>query len=128
MAKIPDERTRNALLKAQKSEITEHFVYAKLAGSMKDYHNKKVLKSISDGELRHYNLWKKYTQKDVKPDMIKLWKYFLISKIFGITFGAKLMENGERKAQAAYEKISRHVPEAKKILKDEEGHKNSLSG
>jgi len=43
---------------AQKSEITEHFVYHKLSQSSKDPHNKSVLKQISDDELKHYHfLW-----------------------------------------------------------------------
>jgi hypothetical protein len=66
--------------------------------------NKEVLKQISSDELKRYNFWKEFTHKDVKPDNLKIWKYFLTSKIFGITFGIKLMEKGEEKAQATYEK------------------------
>ncbi|MFZ3076960.1 MAG: VIT1/CCC1 family protein [Candidatus Aenigmatarchaeota archaeon] len=127
MAKVPDGRTMRMLLKAQKNEITEHLIYAKLAGSVKDAKNIKILKNISDDELRHYNLWKKYTNRDAKPDILKVWKYFLISIIFGITFGIKLMENGERRAQKSYEKLS-GVPEAKRILKDEDRHEKLLIG
>jgi len=113
-----DEKFEKIILNAQRNEITEHFIYERLAQSIKDLQNKKVLKRISSDELKHYNFWKEFTHKDVKPDNLKIWKYFLISKIFGITFGIKLMEKGEDKAQATYEKISEFVPDAEAIVKD----------
>jgi VIT1/CCC1 family predicted Fe2+/Mn2+ transporter len=54
--------------------------------------------------------------------------YFLIAKIFGITFGIKLMEKGEEKAQTTYEKISEVVPSAKEIVEDEDKHEAELIG
>jgi vacuolar iron transporter family protein len=122
------EKTRKMLSKAQKSEITEHVIYAKLSQSVKDAHNKSILKGISNDELRHYKLWKKYTRKEEKPGMLKVWKYFLISMIFGITFGIKLMEGGEKNAQKGYRKISKSVPAAKSILNDEDRHEKLLIG
>ncbi len=128
MAKVMDERTRKTLLKAQKSETTEHLIYAKLSQSVKDAKNRKILKGISNDEMRHYNLWKKYTKKDVKPSMLNVWKYFLISMIFGITFGIKLMEGGEKNAQRGYREISKSIPAAKSILNDEDRHEKLLIG
>ena len=125
-AKVLDEETKNTILTAQRNEITEHFIYNKLSRSIKDSHNKTVLKRISGDELKHYNFWKKYTQEDVKPDKLKIWKYFLISRIFGITFGIKLMERGEEQAQVTYNKISKSVPTAKSIVKDEDEHEKQL--
>ena len=116
----------NAILTAQKSEITEHFVYQKLSQSAMDPHNKSVLKQISDDELKHYDFWKKYTRQDAKPNKLSIWKYYLISRIFGITFGIKLMEKVEGKAQAIYEEISKYVPAAIDIEKDEKEHERKL--
>jgi VIT1/CCC1 family predicted Fe2+/Mn2+ transporter len=93
---------------------------------MKDSQNRKILQRISDDELKHYNFWKQYTNKDTKQDKLKVWLYFLIAKIFGITFGIKLMERGEEKAQTTYEKISEVVPSAKEIVEDEDKHENEL--
>lgn len=114
------------LLAAQKNEITEHYVYEKLAQSIRDPGNKEVLRRISRDEFRHYEFWRKYTQRDVKPDRLAILKYFLISKVFGITFGIKLMEKGEEKAQATYEKISEYVPESSSIIEDENSHEREL--
>jgi len=124
--KMVDTETRNRILTAQRSEITEHFIYEKLSESMRDSHNKDILKRISNDELKHYDFWRQYTQKDVKPDKLKIWKYLLISRVFGITFGIKLMERGEEQAQVTYEEISKSIPAAKSIVLDEEEHEREL--
>jgi len=127
-AKMLDENLRKAVLTAQRSEITEHFIYEKLSQSTKDPHNKEILKRISSDELTHYNFWKKYTNEDLKPNKLKIWAYYLTSRIFGITFGIKLMERGEGQAQKTYENISRSVPAAKSVIEDEEKHERQLIG
>ncbi|MFH0861046.1 MAG: VIT1/CCC1 transporter family protein [Candidatus Altiarchaeota archaeon] len=120
------EQTRNTIRGFQRNEITEYHIYRRLADSIKDAHNREVLKSISDDELRHYGIWKKYTGADVKPNRFQILKYYLISRILGLTFGVKLMEKGEEQAQAVYDKISAEVPEAKTIKTDEDKHEHEL--
>ncbi|KPJ62753.1 MAG: hypothetical protein AMS15_02870 [Planctomycetes bacterium DG_23] len=121
-----DDKTQKALLTSQRNEITEHFIYLKLSQFTKDAHNKEVLKRIANEELDHYHFWKKYTDEEVKPNTFTIWQYFLISKILGLTFGLKLMERGEEKAQVTYDKISGSIPEAADIVEDEDGHENEL--
>jgi VIT1/CCC1 family predicted Fe2+/Mn2+ transporter len=121
-----DEKTMQSILQAEKDEITEYYIYEKLAKATKDPHNKEVLQHISEEELEHYNFWKKYSEKDLKPSRWKLWKYYLISRMFGLTFGIKLMERGERNAQEFYSEIASIIPEAKEILKEEEEHESAL--
>jgi VIT1/CCC1 family predicted Fe2+/Mn2+ transporter len=121
-----EKEVENAILTAQRNEITEHFVYQKLSQSAMDLHNKSILKEISDDELRHSDFWKKYTRREAKPNKLSIWKYYLISRIFGITFGIKLMEKAEGKAQAIYEEISKYVPAAIDIEKDEKEHEKKL--
>ncbi|MEM2739450.1 MAG: VIT1/CCC1 transporter family protein [Candidatus Bathyarchaeia archaeon] len=115
-----------AILTAQENEATEYHIYRKLAQSIGDPSNRDVLKRISDEELKHYEFWRRYTRKDVKASRLKIWVYFLISKIFGITFGVKLMERGEEKAQATYERIANYLPEAYSIVEDEDLHEREL--
>jgi VIT1/CCC1 family predicted Fe2+/Mn2+ transporter len=121
-----DEKTRKIILEFQKSEITEHFVYKTLSSLAKSEHNRMVMEKISDEELRHYNVWQKYSGKKVKPDNIKRWFYTVISTVFGVTFGIKLMEKGERNAQLSYEKVSAFVPEANQIQTEELEHESQL--
>jgi vacuolar iron transporter family protein len=123
-----DKSLKRKILGFQKNEISEHTIYKKLSDSVKDRHNKKVLNDISKDELRHYGLLKRYTNENVKPSRLMVWKFYLISRILGITFGIKLMERGEENAQESYNEISRHVPEARMIEKDENEHEKELIG
>jgi len=121
-----DKKTRKTILRAQKNEITEYHIYRKLAGSMKGPYNKIILNRVAKDELRHYKLWKEYTGETVKPSKFNIWKYFMISRIFGITFGIKMMERGEVRAQAAYSMICKQFPDTECILNDEEEHEKKL--
>jgi len=112
----------------QRAEITEHHIYSRLARVIKSPENAKILQQIADDELRHYNGWKKYSGRDVKPDWFKMWFYYLISRILGFTFGLKLMERGEEAAQKSYAQISSKIPEAEKFMHDEDIHEEQLIG
>jgi VIT1/CCC1 family predicted Fe2+/Mn2+ transporter len=114
------------VLTAQRNEITEHVIYSKLAQSVADPQNKSILKRISEDERKHYDLWKEYSHQEVKPSRLREWEYYFLSKMFGITFGMKLMEKGEAKAQAIYKQISEFVPAALDIEKDESDHEREL--
>lgn len=57
-AKMFDKEVEKTILTAQNNEITGHFIYEKLMQSIKDSHNREVLKRIVNDELKHYNFWK----------------------------------------------------------------------
>ena len=120
-----DQKTREKLFTAQRNEITEHIIYSKLAKSSKNPHNRKLLEGFSQDELRHYGIWKRYTNQEVKPSFLKVWKYFLIARLLGLTFSLKLMEKGEEGAQDNYGTF-KSIPEAQKIQKEENQHENKL--
>ncbi len=123
---MEEKELKKVLLSAQKNEITEHYIYKKLASAIKEPKNKQVFFDIAKDELKHYNFWKKFTQKEIGPNKYNFRKYFLISKIFGLTFGIKLMENGEKKAQVNYDEIIKSLPEAQFVKDEEEKHENEL--
>ncbi|MDK2896140.1 MAG: hypothetical protein PWP04_260 [Candidatus Atribacteria bacterium] len=114
------------LLEYQRNEITEHYVYLNLAKKAKSLENRQVLEQIAQEELHHYHTFKKYTQKEVAPDRFKIQKYYWISRIFGLTFGVKLMENGEEKAQENYEQLSEAIPQINTIMQEENEHEHVL--
>ena len=116
------------ILKAQKNEITEHYIYRRLSKSVKDPHNQNILNQIAEDELKHYTFWKKHTGREVKPSRLKMWFYYIISRIFGLTFGIRLMELGEGQAQVFYSKINKVIPETQNVIDDEEAHENQLIG
>jgi len=110
----------------QKGEITEHIIYQKLSRVMKDSNNKEILLRISKDELRHYNFWKQYTKREEKPNWVRVWVYYLISKILGLTFSIRLMENGEGRAQIIYRQLATNLPEALGIAEEEDKHEDEL--
>lgn len=117
---------REAILTAQKNEITEYQIYTILSASTKDQHNKEVLAEIADEELAHYKFWQRITGQNVKPNRWKVWLYVVVSRIFGLTFGVKLMEKGEQRAEEAYTKLADAMPEIHKIVQDEDRHERKL--
>jgi vacuolar iron transporter family protein len=121
-----NEELRQELLKAQRTEITEYYVYHNIAATMPDGENRRIVEEIGDDEKRHYEVWKGYTGKEVQPNKFQIWLYTTISKVFGFTFGFKLMELGEEKAQVNYDKISDELPEARDVIQDEEEHEDKL--
>ena len=120
------EDIRKKIILFQETEITEYHIYKRLAKRIKSAENAKILDQIAEDELRHYNGWKKYTNEDVKPRWFFVWFYYFVSMAFGFTFGVKLMEQGEEKAQVNYEAVSKEVPEAAKYQEEEDKHEHQL--
>lgn len=114
------------ILNQQRNEITEYYIYLKLAEISKDEHNKKILKEISQVELKHYNFWKNITKQDLKPNKLKIFKFVFLAKTLGLEFALKLMESGEEVAQNFYLKYEKIYPKVKDIIKDEEDHEKKL--
>jgi VIT1/CCC1 family predicted Fe2+/Mn2+ transporter len=114
------------ILKAQKTEITEHLIYKRLSRSVKNPHNRNVLGKISEDELNHYRILETHTGKAVPPSPVKVRVYYAISKLFGLTFGLKLMEKAEERALRVYKEISRILPEVRSVMNDEDRHEHQL--
>ncbi|HUV16093.1 MAG TPA: VIT1/CCC1 transporter family protein, partial [Pelolinea sp.] len=64
--------------------------------------------------------------KEVKPNRFNIGFFFWVSRLFGLTFGIRLMELGEENVQKIYQKLIHAIPEAKQVLADEEKHENEL--
>ncbi|MFA7685686.1 MAG: VIT1/CCC1 transporter family protein [Candidatus Gracilibacteria bacterium] len=118
--------TKNILLAAQKNEITEYNVYKNLAKITKNKHNKKILNQISTEELGHHDFFKTLTNQEVAPSKFKIFYYSLISRVFGLTFGLRLMEKGEENTQINYAEIKNVSPKMKEIMNDEKNHEDKL--
>ncbi|MEM2122882.1 MAG: VIT1/CCC1 transporter family protein [Candidatus Bathyarchaeia archaeon] len=121
-----DEWVRRAALAFEESELTEYEIYSRLSGSVKDPRNSEVLSRIADEELTHHLFWRDVTGEDVKPSRWKILFYSLVSRLFGLSFGLKLMEKGEEQAQAAYTRILGHIQSAERIIEDENRHEAYL--
>ncbi len=117
---------KELLLKIQKNELTEHFVYKKLSGLVKINEHSRILERISEDEFKHYEAFKKITGEESEPDRLKIFWFVFLSRFLGLNFGLKLMESGEGIAQDAYEQIKGASWEVESIIRDEEKHEKEL--
>lgn len=112
-------------IRFQRNEITESIVYNRLAAIEKDKDNASVLRQIAQEERAHYQVLKKYSHCDVKPDKWRIIKYYWLAKLFGITFAIKLMESGEENAHGVYGAFSENE-ELQRLSEEEGEHENRL--
>jgi len=112
--------------KMQQNELNESIIYEEIAKFAKGEENKQVLHRLAQEEKAHYEIWKKYTGIEMKPQKAKIFRYKLLAKIFGFTFAVKLMENGEEAAQEEYGLVAEEVEESVFIRQQEEEHEAAL--
>lgn len=109
------------VLKAQKLEISEYYIYKHLAKMCKT-NNRQALAKLSEDSLKHYRYWQRITNKKVLPNKFRIWWYVWVSKFFGLTFGIKLLEQSEEQAEKLYTKIKILDQDFNWIIKQEKGH------
>jgi len=126
MSKNISKEALKIIKKMQQNELTESVIYEKIAKFAKGEENKKVLLRLASEERQHYEIWKRYTGIEMKPQKFKIFKYKLLARVFGFTFAVKLMENGEENAQEEYELLASEVEESVIIRQQEEEHENAL--
>jgi VIT1/CCC1 family predicted Fe2+/Mn2+ transporter len=126
MKKTISEKALAIIKKMQQNELTESVIYREIAKFAKGEENKKTLIRLADEEKNHYEIWKSYTDIEMKPQKAKILKYKWIARIFGFTFAVKLMENGEEAAQKEYDILKNEVEESIVIKQQEEEHEAAL--
>lgn len=116
------------LIEMQEDEITSYHVYLMLSQiiSRKSAENSQLLAHIAEDEMEHYQRWKAYTGKEVRPNKLKVWFFVTVSRLLGMTFGLKLMESGEGEAQVAYGEMVDEIPDIVEVIEDEHRHENEL--
>jgi len=107
-------------------EITEHHVYRRLARRIKGEQNRKTLERISGEELGHYQFFKRFSKRDAQPSRLKILFFYLVSRFLGLNFGVRLMEKGEKFAQANVARLRRLDPEVDRVVREEEEHEREL--
>ena len=112
----------------QQNERTESVIYEKIAAFAKGEENRQTLLRLAREEKAHYEIWKQYTDTEMKPEKGKVLKYTLLARILGFTFAVKLMERGEGNAQAEYALLAQEIPESTAIRNQEEEHEQVLLG
>ncbi len=126
MVKELSKKALAIITKMQNNELNESIIYAEIAKFAKGEENKDTLLRLAAEEKAHYEIWKKYTGIEMKPDKFKIFKYKMIARILGFTFAVKLMENGEETAQKEYDILAAEVEESIHIKQQEEEHEAAL--
>jgi VIT1/CCC1 family predicted Fe2+/Mn2+ transporter len=121
-----DDKLKKYSEASQKNEITEHFIYMKLAGSCKDEKNAAVLKNIGEQEMMHFQFWKSKTGLDIKPDKFRIFQTVFLARLLGLTFVLKQMEKKEGTGSKLYSEISSYYPELERYSKDEKEHEKEI--
>ena len=119
-------QAKKLILKMQQNELTESVIYEKIARFAKGEDNKKTLHRLAQEEYAHYQIWKGYTGKEMKPQRGKAALYSLIARVLGFTFAVKRMERGEGNAQQEYALLEQEVAESTHIRQQEEEHEQAL--
>ena len=126
MNKQLSEKARKIVLKMQQNELTESVIYGRIAKFAKGEENQATLRRLAQEEYAHYQIWKSYTGKEMKPQKGKVAIYCLIARVLGFTFAVKRMERGEGNAQEEYALLEQEVAESVHIRQQEEEHEHAL--
>lgn len=112
------------LIAFQVNEITEYRIYSQLSRMQKKEHNRRILSELAAEEMGHYRLLQKYTGQIPEPRHWKIKRCIWTARLFGLTFGIKLMEKGEGIAQDVYKNWNN--PDFQKMATEEEVHETKL--
>ena len=123
-----EKNIQKLVLEAQRTEITEFYIYQKLADGCKDSKNAEVLRKISNQEKEHYNFWKSITGIDVKPDKRRIRFTIFLTKVLGLSFVLKQMEKREGTGSKLYDTLSEYYPETKRFSEEEKVHEQQVLG
>ena len=122
------EKALAVIKKMQQNELTESVIYEKISAFAKGEENKQTLLRLSREEKAHYEIWKKYSGIEMKPQKGKVIWFTFIARTLGFTFAVKLMERGEENAQEEYQLLAQEVEESVHIRQQEEEHEHALLG
>lgn len=123
-----DDKFIKLLKKLQADELTEKLIYMRIAKGINNIEDKNTLNLIANEEQKHYDVWKKYTKSDVKPNLILVFWYTLLSKILGYTFSIKIMELKQNTYidKATKTLLEKNIPEAVIVFLEEDVHEQKL--
>ncbi len=121
-----DEKIKKLILKVQRTEVTEHKIYLKLADYCRDKNNAEILRRIGKEELQHARYWQTKSGVEVHPDNFRVFRTVLLAKLLGLSFVLKLMEKREGTGSRIYQEIATVYPETTRFSEDETRHEKEL--
>ncbi len=114
------------LLSIQQNELTEYWIYKKIAPVVKNLKDRVIIERMAAEEWSHYQLWKEVTKQDVKPNQWRIWFYYGVTRLFGLSFGLKLMEKGEKLVGGLYQGMIKDYPQIATMISEEQEHEQAI--
>ena len=118
---------QRATLRGQlRNELTEAVVYMSLASRQPAGSNRELLERIANDERNHAKQLAALLGEAGSPNRLKATRDILIARLFGLTFGLKLMEKAESRAGDAYRSLAPLLPAFARIAEEEDAHEAAL--
>ena len=120
------EAQRKVLRCQLRNELTEAVVYTSLAQRQPAGRNRELLERIAVDERNHARQLATLLNEEGAPNTLRATRDILVARVFGLTFGLKIMENRESRAGDSYRSLSGIIPELERIADDEDAHETAL--
>ncbi len=126
MSREISSRSRELLQRLQRQDHTDYLILQELAKHIDDPENHDVLERIAEERHARHEKWREITGEETEPNRPRVRLYALLAHVLGLTFAVKYMERDEERAHAIYEAVQDEVPEAERIVEEEEAHELEL--
>ena len=128
MYKTLTKKQMEECLTAQQGEIDAVYMYEKLAKKVKEEADKNAFIRLAGDEARHAEVFRKYTNKDLKPKKTKGVVVPLMYKLLGKKKVYPISANAEYDAAEKYKHLLADFPEVETVMNDEVHHGDAVKG
>ena len=128
MNKTLTEKQLEECLTAQQGEIDAFYMYEKLAKDVKEEADKNAFIRLAGDEARHAEVFRKYTNRDLKPKKTKGVVVPLMYKLLGKKKVYPIIAKAEYDAAEKYKHLLADFPEVETVMKDEVHHGDAVKG
>ena len=126
MSKTLTKKQMEECLTAQQGELDAVYLYEKLAKRVKDEADKIAFTRLAGDEARHAEVFRKYTNKDLKPKITKGLVVPLMYSILGKKKVYPVIAKAEYDAADKYKHLLSDFPEVEAVMNDEVHHGDAV--
>lgn len=128
MYKTLTKKQLDECLTAQQGEMDAVYMYEKLAKRVKDEEDRKAFTRLAGDEARHADVFRKYTNKELKPKIAKGVFVPLMYQVLGKKKVYPMIAKREYAAADKYKHIIADFPEVETVMNDEVRHGDAVMG
>ena len=119
MYKTSTQKQLDECLTAQQGEKDAVYMYGKMAKRVRDEADKKAFTRLAGDEAGHADVFKKYTDKELKPKNAKGVLVPLMYQALGKKTVYPMIAKGEYAAADRYRHMTADFPEVEAVMNDE---------